>query len=171
MTARLHVGYLPGCIGRITQLHAAYYTAQAGFGLDFEAQVATGLAAFCTRFDPQRDGLWLAIDDGEIQGSIAIDGANSGAHGSVNGRDEGAHLRWFIVAEPLRGTGAGKRLLQAALQFCAERGHRRISLWTFDQLHAARHLYEQHGFTLAQAQRGRQWGTEVTEQLFVKGEG
>ncbi len=160
MTVHLHAGTLPGCIGRITELHARFYAAQSGFGLDFEAKVATELAGFCTRFDASRDGLWLAIDDGEIQGSVAIDGSKADT--------DGAHLRWFIVAERLRGTGAGRRLLQAALQGCAERGYRRVYLWTFDQLHAARHLYEHHGFTLAQTQRGRQWGTEVNEQLFVK---
>lgn len=160
MREQVHAGYLPGCIGRITQLHARFYAEQAGFGLDFEAKVATELAGFCSRFDPGRDGLWLTLDGDEIQGAIAIDGLKADA--------EAAHLRWFIVAEPLRGTGAGKRLLQAALQFCAERGYRQVKLWTFDQLHAARHLYEQHGFTLAQTQRGRQWGSEVNEQLFVK---
>lgn len=160
MTTPLHAGYLPGCIGRITQLHARFYAAQSGFGVDFEAQVATGLAGFCSRFDPHRDGLWLAMQDGEVQGSIAIDGLKADT--------EGAHLRWFIVAEALRGAGAGQRLLQAALQFCVDRGYPRVYLWTFDQLHAARHLYAQHGFTLAKTQRGRQWGTEVNEQLFVR---
>jgi GNAT superfamily N-acetyltransferase len=160
MAATLHAGHLPGCIGRITQLHARFYAAQSSFGLDFEAKVATELAAFCTRFDPHRDGLWLAMQDGEIQGSIAIDGAQADA--------EGAHLRWFILAEPMRGSGTGQRLLQAALQWCVDRGYPRAYLWTFDQLHAARHLYEQHGFMLAKTHRGRQWGTEVNEQLFVK---
>jgi GNAT superfamily N-acetyltransferase len=160
MNTLLHAGYLPGCIGRITQLHARFYAAQAGFGLDFEAKVATELARFCSGMTAGRDGLWLAVQDGEIQGSIAIDG--------LNGDGAGAHLRWFIVAESLRGSGAGKQLLEAALQFCAERGHRRVYLWTFDQLHAARHLYERQGFTLAQTRRGCQWGTEVNEQLFVR---
>jgi GNAT superfamily N-acetyltransferase len=160
MTIDIHAGYLPGCIGRITELHARFYAGHAGFGLDFEAQVASGLAGFCSRFDPHQDGLWLALDGDEIQGAIAIDGAK--------GDTEGAHLRWFIVAAPLRGSGTGGRLLQAALQCCADRGYPRVYLWTFDQLHAARHLYEQHGFTLATTRLGRQWGTEVNEQLFVK---
>lgn len=160
MTLQLHAGYLPGCIGRITLLHARFYAAEAGFGVDFEAKVATELADFCARFNPGRDGLWLAMDSDEIQGSIAIDG--------LKGEDEGAHLRWFIVDQPVRGTGVGQRLLQAALQFCAERDYRRVTLWTFDQLQVARHLYERHGFTLAKTRRGRQWGSEVNEQLFIK---
>ena len=39
-------GYKPGCIGKITQLHAAYYAASHGFGLEFEAKVASELSEF-----------------------------------------------------------------------------------------------------------------------------
>jgi hypothetical protein len=51
---------------RITTLHASYYARQAGFGLDFEAKVAGELAAFCLRRDPQVDGLWLAVQGGDM---------------------------------------------------------------------------------------------------------
>ena len=159
----LHSGYLPGCIGRIAELHARFYAAQAGFGLEFEAKVAAELARFCTCFDAARDGLWLALDGDEVLGSVAIDGAGASK--------EGAHLRWFIVADRLRGTCAGKRLLEAALGFCDQQRYPKVYLWTFDQLHAARHLYEKHGFTLAASQRGRQWGNEVNEQRFVRATG
>lgn len=52
-----------------------------GFGLVFEAQVVQDPAAFCQRFTPGRDGLWLLLgQDGVIEGSIAIDGQHG--HGS-----------------------------------------------------------------------------------------
>lgn len=156
----IHSGYLSGSIGRITQLHADYYAVQAGFGVEFEAKVATELSRFCRSFDPARDGLWLAVEGGEVLGSIAIDGSDAGS--------KGAHLRWFIVSEALRGSGVGSRLLSAALRFCDDRSHGQVYLWTFDQLHAARHLYEKHGFILARSQRGSRWGTQVNEQLFVR---
>jgi GNAT superfamily N-acetyltransferase len=158
----MHVrtGYLPGCIGRIAELHGHFYAAQAGFGVEFEAKVATELSAFCVNFDPTRDGLWLAMEGDEVLGSVAIDGAGAA--------EKGAHLRWFIVAERQRGTGAGRRLLAAALAFCDHQRYPQVDLWTFDQLHAARHLYEQHGFVLTSTQRGRRWGTEVNEQRFVR---
>lgn len=31
----LDSGYLPGCIGRIAELHARFYVVQAGFGVEF----------------------------------------------------------------------------------------------------------------------------------------
>jgi hypothetical protein len=72
----IHLGYRPGCIGRIVELHAGYYARTAGFGVSFEAKVASGLAAFCVDYQEGRDGLWLAEQDGVIHGSIAIDGSH-----------------------------------------------------------------------------------------------
>lgn len=155
----IHLGYRPGCIGRIVELHASYYARTSGFGAPFEAKVASGLAAFCLDYQTDRDGLWLAEQDGVIHGSIAIDGSHAA--------ESGAHLRWFITSDASRGQGLGSQLLTAAMDFCRARGYRQVHLWTFDGLHAARHLYEKHGFTLTQSQQGTQWGKEVTEQLFT----
>jgi GNAT superfamily N-acetyltransferase len=155
----LHQGYLPGCIGRVAEMHAAYCARTVGFGAPFEAKVATELSAFCLRCEPTRDGLWLALDGGVIHGSIVIDGLHS--------RESGAHLRWFITSDASRGRGVGAQLLGAALDFRRTHGHRKVFLWTFDELHAAQHLYEKHDFSLARTQRGSQWGKEVNEQLFT----
>jgi len=156
MSMVIHKGYLPGCIGRITELHAAYYSQRVGFGMPFEARVARELAAFCGRYDEQRDGLWLANAAGAVQGSVAIDG--------LHAAEQGAHLRWFITASEIRGNGVGHSLLSSALGFCRDRGYERVYLWTFEGLGAARHLYEKSGFRLVLQQRGSQWGVEVDEQ-------
>jgi GNAT superfamily N-acetyltransferase len=117
-----------------------------------------GTRRFVDRFDPMRDGLWTAVVSGRIEGSIAIDGSRAG--------DGEAHLRWFILDPGLHGRGTGRFLLDEAVRFCRRSGHRRVSLWTFSGLDAARRLYERAGFRLAQEQRGAQWGIEVTEQRF-----
>jgi GNAT superfamily N-acetyltransferase len=158
MSISINKGYIPGCIGRVSELHALYYSNLVGFGLNFEAKVARELAEFCSRYDEQRDGLWLATLAGRIHGSIAIDG--------LHAQDEGAHLRWFITSNEIRGTGIGTSLLSSAMDFCRVKGYRRIYLWTFSGLDAARHLYEKFGFELVKQQRGSQWGVEVDEQRF-----
>ena len=79
---------------------------------------------------------------------------------------EGAHLRWFIISDAIRGQGVGKRLIDAAIDFCCNKKYPRVYLWTFAGLHAARYLYEQAGFVLIEQLRGAQWGTEVEEQRF-----
>lgn len=158
MTFVLHQGYRPGCIGRIVALHAAYYAPLVGFGVFFESKVARELAAFCESYEEGRDGLWLVLVNDRVEGSLAIDGSRASS--------EGAHLRWFIASDAVRGTGAGNAMLTAALAFCRSRHYERVYLWTFDGLAAARHLYEKAGFRLVQAEQGSQWGKPVTEQRF-----
>jgi GNAT superfamily N-acetyltransferase len=151
-------GYVPSAIGRVVELHGAYYHTHWGFGAFFEAKVAGGLAEFINRYDDQSDGLWTVTINGRVEGSIAIDG--------VHAAQEGAHLRWFIISDALRGQGVGNQLINAVIDFCRIKQYPRIYLWTFEGLHAARHLYEQAGFSLVEQHRGSQWGTEVVEQRF-----
>lgn len=162
MSITVSEGYVPGCIGRIAQLHAEYYAATHGFGVAFEAKVARELAEFCLAYTPGRDAIWLARDGG-IQGSVIIDGSHAAT--------DGAHLRWFIASDRVRGTGAGRLLLARALEFADACGYASVYLWTFSGLHAARHLYESHGFRLVHESPGAQWGTVVREQRFVRGAG
>ena len=149
-------GYVPGAIGRVAELHSAYYHAHWGFGMSFEAGVARQLAEFLGRYEERRDGFWTASVDGRVEGSITIDG--------IHAEDAGAHLRWFIVSDALRGTGVGRQLMDAAIACCRDRSYARVYLWTFEGLDAARRLYERTGFRLVEQRRGQQWGTEVTEQ-------
>lgn len=153
-------GYQPGLVARITQMHALYYTRTSGFGQRFESVVAGGLAEFCGRLDNPQNAIWTVLRDGEIVGSVAIDGEDLG---------EGiAHLRWFIIDDGMRGTGAGRKLLSAALDFVDARAFVETHLWTFGGLDAARHLYEAYGFSLIEERAGNQWGSEVLEQRFVR---
>lgn len=153
---QINRGYIPGSIGRVAELHGTYYQQHWGFGLFFEAKVATELSSFLSRYDEQRDGFWTAVASGSIEGAITIDAS----HVAV----EGAHLRWFIMSDALRGKGVGNQLMGKAISFCKSHGYGRIYLWTFEGLNPARHLYEKHGFILVDQQKGVRWGREVNEQ-------
>ena len=152
-------GYVPGAIGRVAELHASYYSKSWDFGLYFEAKVAAELSEFLRRFDAARDGFWTANQAGRVEGSITIDAARAGT--------EGAHLRWFILSDALRGRGVGNRLMREAVGLCRQRGYPRVYLWTFEGLEPARHLYEKFGFRLAEQIEGEQWGKRVLEQRYV----
>lgn len=153
-------GYRPGIMARITELHALFYARTAGFGQAFESVVAAGLAEFGYRLGNPKNAIWTAVRDGQIIGSIAIDGEDMGA-----GK---AHLRWFIVDDSARGSGVGKQLLDTALAFVDAQSFTETYLWTFSGLEAARHLYESRSFSLAEERPGSQWGSKVLEQRFVR---
>ncbi|MEN9560720.1 MAG: hypothetical protein RLZZ502_1931 [Pseudomonadota bacterium] len=153
-------GYRIGLVAQVTQLHMDFYARHYGFGQQFESLVAGGLAEFCGRLDRVQNQIWSLQSAGELLGSVAIDGEDLGA-GT-------AHLRWFIVADALQGSGMGRRLLQTALDFVDAEGFADTKLWTFSGLHAARHLYEACGFRCVEEYRGSQWGQEVLEQCFIR---
>ena len=153
-------GYCPGAIGRVAEMHAAYYHRHWGFGLFFEAKVATELAEFLGRFDEERDGFWTVRNRNRVEGSVAIDG--------LKAETEGAHLRWFIVSPEIQGGGWGRRLMSEAVAFCDRRAYHRMFLWTFAGLDAARYLYEMFGFHLVSEAEGERWGARVVEQRFER---
>jgi GNAT superfamily N-acetyltransferase len=139
-------------------LHGAYYSKYWGFDSFFERKVAVELAEFIGRYDDNRDGFWTISIEGRIEGSVTVDGIKSG--------EDGAHLRWFVVSEACHGKGVGTRLINTAVDFCRNRGYKRLYLWTFAGLDAASHLYQKSGFQLVEQRSGTGWGTTVNEQLF-----
>lgn len=151
-------GYFPGAIGKVTELDAVYYHEHWGFDITFETQVGRELSLFMTDFVPDRDGFWTAFCRGRFAGSISIDGSL--------GSTEGARLRWFIIEPEFQGRGIGRELIGAAIQFCRKAGHKKVFLWTFRGLEAARKLYEEAGFQLTEESELDQWGSRISEQKF-----
>ena len=154
----LVIGYMPGVIGRITELHAQYYSENWNFGKYFEIKVGTELSEFISNYCEDKDCIFSISVDGKVEGSVSIDRSSE--------KQNIAHLRWFIVSDKLRGKGAGNYLMDQAMKFCEEKGYSGIYLWTFQGLGSARHLYEKFGFSLTEEKAGKQWGPIVTEQRF-----
>ncbi|MBS1990460.1 MAG: GNAT family N-acetyltransferase [Cyanobacteria bacterium SZAS LIN-2] len=154
-------GFEPGAIGEITALHGHYYAREWGLNERFEAQVAAGLADFAMLLMDQekqaKNRQWLAKKDGRVVGAIAIQ------EDSPAGT---ARLRRFIVADEVRGTGLGNRLMDTAMRFCREAGYDTVFLWTYLGLDQARHLYEKHGFVLVEQKAHTDWGRPVTYVRF-----
>ena len=155
---KIITGYIPGIIGRVTQLHADYYSKQWNFSQYFEAKVASELSNFIRNLNEKDDCVWSLVKNGNIEGSIIIDGSSE--------NENTAHLRWFIVSDGLKGCGAGNILMEKALSFCTLQEFNSVYLWTFQGLESARHLYEKYGFNLIKESKGNQWGTSVIEQKF-----
>jgi GNAT superfamily N-acetyltransferase len=147
---------LPGALAASAALQTQYYARDHGFGVFFEAGRLADIAEFVSRFDAGRDGVWVAVDRGQVLGTIVIDGGSAADPAT-------AQLRWFIVGDELRGRGMGRRMMAAAMDFAQAR-YARVVLGTFSALHAARHLYEEFGFRQILEQPSTQWGPEVLEQ-------
>ena len=143
----------PGDFGAIVQLHGVHYAREYGLDTTFEPYVARPLADFVLA-GPDAGRLWLAEQDGHIAGSLAI----------VRTPKSGeAQLRWFLIVPRCRGIGLGRRLMDDAMSYSKRESMNRVFLWSFDELHAALHLYRAYGFTETEHITSHLWGRPRTE--------
>lgn len=145
-----------GDMGWVVERHASLYWSEYRFDQEFEALVAEIVAQFLRSFDPAREACWIAEQDGERVGSVFV----------VRKDDEVAKLRLLIVDPKARGTGLGRRLVQEAVRFAADRGYRRIVLWTQDNLAAARRIYETAGFRLTASEPHQSFGQSLVGETW-----
>ncbi len=146
-----------GDIGRIIFLHGELYAREYGYDYTFEAYVAEPLGQFAKRSNP-REKIWIVEENGELKGSIALCEISA----------QEAQLRWFFVSPQLRGKGVGKNLMNSVIDFSLEQSYEKISLWTVKGLEAAKSIYISSGFTLEEEIEHIVWGSNHTEQKYVK---
>lgn len=146
----------PGDIGYIIYLHGTLYAQEYELDQTFEGDVAIKMGEFAKTYDPNKDFFAVAELNGQILGSIVINGLP----------DEIALLRWFLVHPDARGRGLGHQLIDNALGFCRERGFKKVRLWTISELKAAAHLYKEAGFVVTREETHEIWGATRTEQEY-----
>ncbi|TMJ37421.1 MAG: GNAT family N-acetyltransferase [Alphaproteobacteria bacterium] len=145
-----------GDFGWIIHRQAALYGEEYGWNEEFEALVADITARFIKEFKAGRDCCWVAEKGARIRGAVFI----------VEEDAETAKLRLLYVEPDMRGRGVGRRLVNEALAFARRAGYRRLTLWTNDNLTAARRLYERAGFRLVSEEQHESFGHKLTGQYW-----
>jgi GNAT superfamily N-acetyltransferase len=160
---RSMAGYPPGLIGTVAALFGRTIAASHGVDWTLEAMIAEQQCEFFRRFDPERDRVWVVIEDARPCGALTIDGPRP-----ESGR-EAARLRFFILDESLRGRGLGRSMMSQAMQFCRDQRYRRLFLTTLPRLEAAMRLYVAHGFVrVAESEQAFHGSSFVEQTLELK---
>jgi len=146
----------PGDMGWVIERHGALYAQEYGWDERFEALVAEIAARFILDFNPQCERCWIAECGGERVGSVFV----------VRKSATVAKLRLLIVDPAARGVGLGRQLVDACVDFARASGYRKLTLWTQDNLHAARHIYRAAGFTCVRRERHTSFGRALVGETW-----
>ena len=113
-----------------------------------------GVISLIENFNPDKDCMLILECDGNASGCIAI----------THTEESVAQLRYFFLEPELRGLGAGKNLLDTALNFCREKKYSHVFLWTVSAQESARKLYKNAGFNRTETSKNESWGSLVLEE-------
>ena len=93
------------------------YKTERGFDSDtWNRYLIDGVRSFTDNFNAEKESIFILEYQGEHAGCIAV-------------KDDGSHvaqLRYFFLEPEVRGLGAGKKLLDHALDYCREKDYHHV---------------------------------------------
>jgi DNA-binding MarR family transcriptional regulator/GNAT superfamily N-acetyltransferase len=147
----------PGDFGWIVSRNAELYWQEYRWGWPFEGICAQIVADFVNKFDPNKERCWIAEMNGENVGTVML----------VKDDQPGiARLRLLLVDPKARGLKLGARLVDECVKFARKAGYKSMTLWTHENLTAARAVYAKAGFTLTSSEKKKSFGKDVVAEYW-----
>jgi putative acetyltransferase len=122
-----------------------------------DADTAALLAALPAPYVPPGGGLWIAWDEGEAAGCIALQPLTPGI----------AEVKRMYVRPVSRGRGIARALAQRAIVEARAMGYERLRLGTLTTMHAAQNLYVSLGFRPIAPYRAVDFGDTLFYELEI----
>lgn len=146
----------PGDIGWVISRHGELYAREYNWDSTFEALVAEIAGNFLRNFVPAREHCWIAERNGHRVGCIFL----------VQQSKTVAKLRLLLVDPAARGAGLGTRLVEECVATARRAGYKKLTLWTNDNLHSARRIYQRAGFVLVKEEKHHSFGHDLVGQFW-----
>lgn len=146
--------FMPSDIEYVISRHKTLYYAERHLSGTFSAYVDEIVYNFVEKYSSQTDCLRILECNGVPAGSIAIAKVD----------ETTAQLRFFMLEPEMRQRGYGNRLMDMALDFCRDKGYKKVFLLTITAQVIARHVYETHGFRKVVSYDKSEWGDGVIEE-------
>jgi len=121
-----------------------------------ERYVAEVVAAYIANYEPGRDSCWIAERGGIRLGCVFV----------VHDDATTARLRLLLTEPSARGSGLGRRLVRACIDFARAAGYAKMVLWTHSILTAARAIYASEGFAMTSTEDNDLWGPHLTSETW-----
>jgi DNA-binding MarR family transcriptional regulator/GNAT superfamily N-acetyltransferase len=146
-----------GDFGWIVVRHAELYWQEYKWGWPFEGICAQIVADFVNKFDAKKERCWIAEMNGENVGTVML----------VKDELPGvARLRLLLVDPKARGLKLGTRLVDECVKFARKAGYKSMTLWTHENLTAARAVYAKAGFKLTSSEKKKSFGKNVVAEYW-----
>jgi ribosomal protein S18 acetylase RimI-like enzyme len=152
MDVQIRVGGSAVDINELVRVNGEVFEPEHGLDPSFAADMALQLAELRRSGWPsQGEGIWIAGLDGRAVGAITLRDLGGGL----------ARLGHLALEPEARGSGAGRRLVEAVLAAAREADYERVELFTFSDLVPARELYRRAGFEMTSSEHVFRWGHEL----------
>lgn len=148
----------PGDLGWIIHRHGVLYAEEYGFDYTFEALVAGVCHDFVENFDADKERGWVAEINGRVVGSVFL----------VKASQTLAKLRLLYVDPEARGYGIGRQLVEGCVEQARQFGYKRMTLWTNDNLQAARQIYRTCGFECVASEPYHSFGQDLVAETWER---
>jgi DNA-binding MarR family transcriptional regulator/GNAT superfamily N-acetyltransferase len=146
----------PGDYGWMVAAHGDLYAREYGWNDEMERLAAEIIADFIKHFDPERDRCWIAESEGTPVGCVLV----------VKDSKTAAKLRLLLVTPRARGLGIGARLVAECVRFAKQRSYSKLTLWTQQNLTAARKIYQRAGFKLVRHEPHHSFGCDLVGEYW-----
>jgi DNA-binding MarR family transcriptional regulator/GNAT superfamily N-acetyltransferase len=146
----------PGDYGWMVAAHGDLYAREYGWNDEMEMLTAEIIADFIKHFNPERDRCWIAESEGIPVGCVL----------AVKDGKTAAKLRLLLVTPRARGLGIGARLVAECVRFAKQKGYSKLTLWTQQNLTAARKIYQRAGFKLVRQEPHHSFGCDLVGEYW-----